>query len=166
MGIRATVGPGATVGRSRSVAGMTKRSLHLPTPVTVALSVVAGILSLLNLTTFGFAAPWQNLVTIGLAALAAVGIAPLTGPALQNAIHLSHAAALSLASGVSALAVAITTLSIDQTVKGILTGVLTLAAGVLFGPAVPSVLGPKPAPVVAPGVAHVTPSTASPEKAA
>lgn len=121
--------------------------LRIPTWATIALSVLAGVLSVLNITSFGFVAPWQNLVAVGLAALAALGIAPLTGPSLQTALHISHALALSLASLVSTAVVAVTTLSIDQTAKGIIAGVLTLLAGVLFGPAGGAAPAPAPASV-------------------
>lgn len=122
--------------------------LGIPTWATVALSILAGVLSLLNLTTFGFGAPWQNLVAVGLAALAALGIAPLTGPGLQTALHISHALALSLASLVATAVIAVTTLSIDQTLKGVIAGILTLLAGVLFGPAGGSAPAPPARPVV------------------
>lgn len=126
--------------------------LRIPSGAAIALSVIAGVLSLLNVTTFGFAAPWQNLVTIGLTALAGIGIAPLTGAKLLNALHVSHALALSLASIFATASVAVTTLSIDQTAKGIIIGVLTLLAGVLFGPSD----GPAPA-APAPAVPPVQP---------
>jgi hypothetical protein len=121
----------------------------VPTWFSIALSVLAGVLQLLNLTTFGFAPTWQELVTVGVSALAAVGIAPLTGPALQTVLHISHAASLSLASLFATASVAVTTVSgLDQTAKGLIVGVLALIGGVLFGGAGPSVpVVPPPAPV-------------------
>ncbi len=121
--------------------------LRVPSWLTIGLSVVAGILSVLNVTTFGFAAPWQTVVTLALAALAALGISAATGPKLETILHLTHPASLAIAAVLSTLAVTITTLSINTTVKGILTGVVTVAAGVLCGP------GPASVPVPAPPVA-------------
>lgn len=125
----------------------------LPTWATIALSVLAGVLQLLNLTTFGFAPVWQEFVTIGVTALAAIGIAPLTGPALQNVLHITHAAALALASIFTTASVAVTQINgLGSTAQGIIVGVLALIAGVLFGAVGPTVT-PAPAPAPAPPAA-------------
>ena len=122
--------------------------IHIPSWLAIVLSVGAGILSVLNVAVFGFTAPWQDFVTIGLAVLAALGISPLTGQSLQTVLHISHAAALSLATALTTAVVAVTTLSMDKTLKGIIIGVLTLIAGVLFGPSVaPAPTPTPPAPV-------------------
>lgn len=128
--------------------------LKLPTWLTVGLSVVAGVLSVLNLTVFGFDPVYQELVTVGLAALAVLGISPLTGDALQNVLHISHAAALAAAGAFATATVAVSTSGIDPTVKNVVAAVLTLLGGVLVGPGV--VQQPVPVPVPAP--APVPPS--------
>jgi len=122
--------------------------IKLPTWATWVLALLAGVIELLNVTTFGFAPVYQNLVTIAGSFLAALGISPLTHDAIQNMLHLTHTAALSLATAFATASAFVTQLSgVSQTTKGIIIGVLALVAGVLFGPAGST---PSPAPPPAP----------------
>lgn len=107
--------------------------IHIPTALSIALAIVAGVLEGLNLTTFGFAPGWQYLVTVGIDALACIGISPLTGPALQSVLHLTHATVLSLTALISTATIAVTQVSMNTTIKGIIIGVLALIGGVLLG---------------------------------
>lgn len=135
--------------------------LKLPTWATVGLSAVAGVLSVLNLTVFGLDPIWQELVTVGLAALAVLGISPLTGPALQNVLHISHAVALAAAGVFATATVGVSTSSLDGTTKNIIAAVLTVLGGVLIGPSVEPTVVPVPTPTPAPAPPTPPPAPAS-----
>lgn len=108
--------------------------VKLPSSVTLVLSAALGILSGLNVATFGLGAPWTQLVTFGCAALAAVGITPLAHQALRNVLHLTYPAALSIGGALTTLCAGITAASMNVTVKGVLVGLVTAAVGALVGP--------------------------------
>jgi hypothetical protein len=119
--------------------------LNIPTAVALVLSLVAGVLAVLNVTTFQFTQPWHNDITVALVFLAAIGISPLVGPYFRNALHLTAAASVVITAVLMAASAAITTLNLSTDAKGIIVGILTFLAGIGFGPAT----GPVPAPPVA-----------------
>lgn len=123
--------------------------LNIPTGLAVVLSLIAGVLTLLNQISFGLAVPWHQLVTFGLVFLVSIGISPLTHGAFRNALHLSGAASTVITTVVMALTAAVTTLSLTSDVKGIIVGVLTFLAGIGFGPIGGPVV-PAVVPVVVP----------------
>ncbi len=112
--------------------------LNLPSSLAVILSLVAGVLEVLNQVTFGFPAPWHTFTTYGLLVLAMVGISPLVGTAfrqaLTNAFHVSGVLFTVLSIVTMAIAAAVTTFSIDSTWKGILLGIVAVLGGLGFGP--------------------------------
>ena len=109
------------------------KSLKIPSYVTLALSVLAGILAYLNQQTFGFAEPWHTLVTAGLAALATLGIAPAAHGALATALRLPYNVSLMLATAASSAAVGLATVSMDKTLRSVLVAALTAIAGMFGG---------------------------------
>lgn len=130
---------------------MTKKKFKIPSQVTIGLGVLAGILGGLNVASFGLAQPWSELVTFMCAAVASIGIGPLTHAALRNALHLPYPTALALAGVMTTATAGITAANMDQTLKGVLVGLLTAAAGVLVGPdSSPVVPAPIPTPTPAP----------------
>ena len=110
--------------------------LNLPSQVTVALGLAAGVLAILTQTTFGFAAAWTSYITVALVFLAGLGISPLVGPAFRSALHLSQSMSLIISSALSALAIAVTTFNVSTGVKGILEGVLAFASALGFAPSI------------------------------
>lgn len=110
--------------------------LNIPSQVTVALGLAAGVLAILTQTTFGLGAEWASYVTVALVFLAGLGISPLVGPAFRSALHLSQSASLIISSVLSALAVAATTLNVSVGVRGVIEGVLAFAAALGFAPSV------------------------------
>ncbi len=121
--------------------------LNIPTAIALALSLVAGVLAVLNVTTLQFSQPWHQDITVALVFLAAIGISPLIGPAFRNALHLTPSASVMITAVLMAASAAITTLNLSTDVKGAIVGVLTFLAGVGFGPTAVPV--PAPAPPVA-----------------
>lgn len=110
--------------------------LNLPSGLTTVLGLVAGVLAVLTQTTFGFPAKWASFVTVALVFLAGLGISPLVGSSFRSVLHLSQAASLVISSGLSALAVAVTTFSLSTGLKGILEGVLAFASALGFAPSI------------------------------
>lgn len=123
---------------------MKKFELQLPSYVAITLSLVLGIIAYLNQQTFGFAEPWNTLVTAGIAAIAALGIAPAAHGALATVLKLPYNVAITFASIVSAAAVGLATVSMDAVVRAILVGALTALAGLLGGTAFPTPVTPAP----------------------
>ena len=101
--------------------------------IGLALAIVAAVLTTLNITTFGLEQPWKSLVNYGLPAIAAFGIAPITSAKLDTLLHLSSRAVTGLTALVGIGIAAVQTFGWPQTTVGIITGVLTLIGGVLFG---------------------------------
>lgn len=126
---------------------MTLKLSSLDSYIGLALSIVAAVLTVLNITTFGFEQPWKSLITYGLPAIAAFGIAPITSAKLDTLLHLSAKAVVGLSSLVGVAIAAVQSFGWPQTTTGIVTGVLTLIGGVLFGTAV---ITPAPAPTPTP----------------
>lgn len=122
---------------------MTVKLTALDSYVGLALSIVAAVLTVLNITTFGFQQPWHSLITYGLPAIAAFGIAPITSAKLDTLLHLSSKMVVGLTALVGIGIAAVQTFGWPQTTTGIVTGVLTLIGGVLFGT---GVIAPPPTP--------------------
>ena len=108
--------------------------LKLPTWLSIVLGAALGLVGALNVASFGFASPWSQLVTFACAGIAALGIAPLTHGALRTALHITYQQALVLAGFATSATAAVTATHWDSTLKGVVVGVLTAAAGVLAGP--------------------------------
>lgn len=116
----------------------------------LGLSIVAAILTALNIS--GDWLPgtaWHSLITYGLPALAAFGIAPITSAKLDTLLHLTPKVVAALATVDGILIALVQTFGWSATATGIVTGVLTLIGGVVFGSVtvtVPPVPAPTPAP--------------------
>lgn len=109
----------------------------------LGLSIVAAVLMTLNITTFGFAQPWHSLILYGLPAIAAFGIAPITSTKLDTLLHLSSKEVVGLSTLLGIAVAAVQTFGWATNTVGVVTGVLTLIGGVLFGTIIPV---PVPAP--------------------
>lgn len=134
--------------------------IQLPSWATAVGSAVLAVVGGLNVATFGLPAPWSQLVTFACAALAGIGLGPMTHAALRNALHLSMPAALTIAGAATTACAGVTTVSgVDSTLKGIIVGVLTGLAGVLVGPDAAPSPAPVPSPVPPTPPAPVVPST-------
>lgn len=125
--------------------------LNLPSWATTVLSLLAGVVAVLNTTTFGFDQPWKQILTIGALGLSTIGISPLIGPAFRNALHLSHNVMVLITAAVVVLGGAVETFSWSTSARGITIGILAVLGGLGFG------TGTGPVPVVAP------PQPASPQ---
>lgn len=120
--------------------------LNLPSALTLVLGLLGGVLEYLNTNTFGFTAPWREVITYGLYALAVIGVSPLVHSAFRNALHLSAGVSVTITILATLLAAAITTFSgMSLELQGILQGVVAFLAFVGFGPAAASVLAAKTA---------------------
>jgi hypothetical protein len=118
-------------------------NLKLPTLATLGLSLLAGVLVVLNVTAFGFGQPWLIGTTLALTFLAALGISPLTGASFKAALHLSNGISNAIAAALVALQLGLSTVTMSTGVHAILAGCITLLAGLGFAPAVL----PTPVPV-------------------
>jgi hypothetical protein len=110
----------------------------------LGLSIIAAVLTVLNITTFAFVQPWHDLILYGLPAIAAFGIAPITSAKLDTLLHLTSQEVIGLTTCVGIAIAAVQSFTWATDTKGIVTGVLTLLGGVLFGTAA---IVPAPAPV-------------------
>lgn len=112
---------------------------HLPTWATTALALLAGLLQVLNTTTFGFVQPWRGAITVAVVFIAGLGIGPLAGSAFRAALHISQNLNVLINAVLAAAVVAVTTLSMGQPVRATILAVLTILAGLGFGtsPVVP-----------------------------
>lgn len=118
----------------------------LPTGVRVVLSLLAGIASVLNITTFGFGATAAVYISAALAFLAYAGIPPVTGAAFQNLllkvipapwVQTVHGLLGAAIAGVSVL---VATAGWSTAVTGTVIGVVTLLGALGFGPTGPTPL--------------------------
>jgi hypothetical protein len=109
--------------------------VHLPTPVTIGLSLLAGLLTVLNTTTFHFISPWKAVLTVALVFIAGLGIGPLTGANFRNALHIPQNVNVVISSAFAAATIASTTITMSLTAHAIAVGVLTVFAGLGFGTA-------------------------------
>lgn len=105
----------------------------LPAVATLILSLIAGVLSVLNQTTFGFPAPWGTSLTIALLFLSSIGISPLTGANFRNALHLPASVIMVVSAAIAAGGTAALNIS-DSTTRAVVIGILTVLAGLGFGP--------------------------------
>ena len=120
----------------------------LPSWATTLLACLAGLIQILNATTFGFISPWRAALTVALVFIAALGIGPLTGAQFRNALHISQSANTVIGAVLAAATVASTTLAMSTAAHAIIAGALTVLAGLGFG-TIPTVV-PTPAPTPAP----------------
>lgn len=109
--------------------------MKLSSTLGLVASIVAAVLVALEVTSFHSIEPWHSLILYGLPALAAFGVAPITHEKLDTLLHLSNQEVVALTTllGVAIAAVQSFTWATDT--KGVVTGVLTLLGGVLFGTA-------------------------------
>jgi hypothetical protein len=115
--------------------------LKLPSWATISLGVLAGILAVLNQTTFDIASPWKSYVTIALVFLSALGISPLVGEKFQSAVHLAPSVGIVISAALAALAVGLSTLSVSEGVKGLIQGIIVFFGAFGFAPAAQYMLG-------------------------
>lgn len=113
---------------------MPAKSFKLPSWVSIALAAGLGVLGAVNVTALHLPNPWSELVTFLCVGAASLGISPLVHGALRNALHLSYPTAVAIAGLITSASAAVTSTKIDATLKGVLVGLLTAAAGVLAGP--------------------------------
>jgi hypothetical protein len=111
--------------------------LKLPSWASVTLGIGAGVLAVLNETTFGFATDWRGYISVVLIFLAGIGISPIVGAAFRAALHLSTTVSLLISSGLAALALAVHTFNLSEGLRGVLQGVLAFAAAIGFAPTTP-----------------------------
>lgn len=109
---------------------------NLPSRWTLVFSLGAGVLALLNQTTFGLPVVWHSALNVALVFFGAIGISPLVGAKFRAALHLNPAESLVVTAALSALSVASTQFAIGGTAKAIVTGVLAFLAGLGFAPVV------------------------------
>lgn len=110
--------------------------LKLPSWVTTIFGLGAGVIAILNETTFGLDPTWRGYLSVVLIFLTGLGVSPLVGPAFRAALHLSTVMSLTISSGLAALALAVHTFNLSEGLRGVLQGVLTFAAAIGFAPAV------------------------------
>lgn len=115
------------------------KKLKVPSWMTIALSVVAGALAVLNQSALSYGPTWKGYVTGALALLSAMGIGPLFGSRLRNVLHVTPQVTLVFATVLSASTVAVSALPEGGTVKTVAVGVLTVLSGLLLGPKVATV---------------------------
>lgn len=109
------------------------KPLPAVTYATLVASLIAGVLAVLNQTTFVLQNPWHEIVTYGLIFLAGFGITPLIGSAFQNAIHLPHVVTAGITSALVVLQGILSTVSLNGSVHAIIAGVIVVLAGLGFG---------------------------------
>jgi hypothetical protein len=131
-----------------------------PTSTSLLLAIIMTGLTVLNQTTFKFGLPWSQLVTGGLAALATLGVAPLTSAQIRNLLHITYQAGLAIAVALTTLATGLTAIhGLSTTWRAIFVGLVTAVAALFSGPASASSLAaaaavpppPPPSPPPAPG---------------
>lgn len=120
----------------------------LPTPLRYALSLIAGVLSVLNQTTVHFGAPWTTFFTVALAFFAALGVIPVLGAAFQTVLSklvpqawLVSVHAL-ITAAVAAAEAALTTNGWSPAAHGAVAAVVVVLLGLGFAPA-PNPLNPS-----------------------
>lgn len=108
-------------------------NLKLPTWATTILACLAGLLSVLNQTTFDFVAPWRSVFAVALVFIAGLGIGPLTGSAFRTALHIPQNVNVLISAAIAAASIAVTTISMGTAAHAILLAALTILAGLGFG---------------------------------
>lgn len=109
-------------------------NIKLPTKATLILSIIATGLAVLNETSFGFGPTWAAGVLIALGLLSALGISRLTGEQFRSIIDLTNAEASSVSAVLAALALWAKSATLSTTWHAIISGVIVIASGLLFGP--------------------------------
>lgn len=107
--------------------------MKLTSLVGLIFAIVAAVLTALEVTTFHSIEPWHSLIIYGLPAIAAFGIAPITHQKLDTLLHLTNQEVVGLTSLIGLAIAAVQSFGWSLDAKGIVTGVLTLIGGVLFG---------------------------------
>ncbi len=125
-------------------------TLKVPSSATIVLSLLGGVLAVLNQTVLHLGSHWSTYITVGLVFLAGLGISPLVGKQFRSALHPSHQVSVIISAALSAAALVLTTINVSSGLKAILGGVLTFLAGIGFAPIAPAPT-PKPASAVTPG---------------
>ncbi len=110
-------------------------SFNLPSKASLVLSVLAGVLAVLNAVVFHVGSDWSAWINAALVFLAGIGISPLVGPAFRAALHLSPVVSLFLSAGISALTVGLSTLHMSSALHAVIAAALAFLAGLGFGPA-------------------------------
>lgn len=134
----------------------------LPNVVRVILGIIASAASVLNVTTFGLGGSAAAYVSAGLAALAYIGIPPLTGNAFQELLlKVVPASWVQTIHGLIGAAIAAVTVIIAQAhwSTGVTAAVLAVVSGLGalgFGPAGTQPVTPTPAPSPTPTPAPAT----------
>jgi hypothetical protein len=108
--------------------------MKLPSIATTILSAALTAVAVLNVTTFHFGEPWLAGLAVMLPALAAFGIAPITGAAFQAIIDLTPAETTLAASILSVGEIVVLKVNLETGWKAALTGVVAVAAALGFGP--------------------------------
>lgn len=106
--------------------------LNLPSWVVVGLGLLAGIAEYVVLNV-PIVQPWKTGAAVVVLMIGGLGISPLMGAAFTNALHISHNLAQLITAAVTALGLAVTTLSMSSELKGVLVGLLAFLATVGFG---------------------------------
>lgn len=110
--------------------------IKLPSALSVVLGAVAGVaVAFVASGIIVVEGEWKTYLETGLTVLAGLGIAPLTGPAFQAMIHLSHAAALAISGVLGTLVVILAQVHMSAGLHGLLAGIVAFGAGLGFGPA-------------------------------
>ena len=111
---------------------------NLPSILTTAASLVAGVLATLNQLVFHVGSNWYSAITVALVFISALGISPLFGGAWANkfesVLHLPKQFSLAVSAALAAATVAVTTFHFDGTVKSAIVVTLTIFAGLGFAP--------------------------------
>lgn len=114
-------------------------TIGIPTIVVVVLSLLAGLLAVLNEVVFGFSTQWHAYFAIILIFLAGLGISPLLGPAFRAALHLPTWASALISAAMSAALLALSTAGMPHLAHAIIAAVLTVLSGLGFAPSAPIV---------------------------
>lgn len=108
-------------------------TIKLPSWATTILACIAGLISVLNQSTFDLIAPWKSVLAIALVFIAGLGIGPLTGAAFRTALHIPQNVSVILSAVIGAAAIAVTTINLSTPLHAIILAVLTVLAGLGFG---------------------------------
>lgn len=127
--------------------------LGLPTIAALVLSLIAGALQVVNQVVLSGHPEAFAGVTVLMVFLAGIGVSPLVGSQFRAALNLTPTISYILTGLVSAVTLALATLTVPTIVHDVLSVVLTIAAGLGFAPAVAgtaAIAKPVPTPAPAP----------------
>lgn len=108
-------------------------TVSLPSAATLILGLIAGVLTGLVHSSFGFGAPWANYASITLVFISALGVSPLVGTAFRNALHLPPTISLIITAALTAAAVGATQIGLSVTDVAIVQGVVAFVGTLGFG---------------------------------